>query len=111
MRNLQVQLLFLKLFLIIACFSCFGFKNAFDQHAWHPYKLVRVFPAHLDVYEGFSDHFKKTIKSYITVGYNFDVMRHACLVLYPITVYSYGFLFNCSTVGQASDYDVSDVKL
>ena len=27
----------------------------------------------------------------------------ACLVLNPITVYSYGFLFNCSSVGQASD--------
>ena len=31
-------------------------------------------------------------------------MRHsACLVLNPITVYSYGFLFNCTTVGQTSD--------
>ena len=27
-----------------------------------------------------------------------------CLVLNPITVYSYGFLLNCTTVGQASDY-------
>ena len=27
----------------------------------------------------------------------------ACLVVNPITVYSYGFLFNCATVGQASD--------
>ena len=27
----------------------------------------------------------------------------ACLVLNPITVYSYGFLVNCTTVGQASD--------
>ena len=32
------------------------------------------------------------------------IMRQsACLVLNPITVYSYGFLFNCTTVGQASD--------
>ena len=29
--------------------------------------------------------------------------RQVCLVLNPITVYSYGFLFNCTTVGQASD--------
>ena len=37
-------------------------------------------------------------------GYNLDIMRQsACLVLNPITVYSYGFLFNCTTVGQASD--------
>ena len=52
----------------------------------------------------FSDQFKKFIKSYIKVGYNLDVMRQsACLVLNPITVYSYGFLFNCTTVGQGSD--------
>ena len=32
------------------------------------------------------------------------LMRQSeCLVLNPITVYSYGFLFNCTTVGQASD--------
>ena len=32
------------------------------------------------------------------------IMRQsACLVLNPITVYSYGFLFNCTRVGQASD--------
>ena len=38
------------------------------------------------------------------LGYNLDVMRQsACLVLNPIMVYSYGFLFNCTTVGQASD--------
>ena len=33
-----------------------------------------------------------------------DIMRQsACLVVNPITVYSYGFLFNCTTVGQALD--------
>ena len=48
--------------------------------------------------------FKKIVKRYIRVGYNLDIMRQsACLVLNPITVYSYGFLFNCTTVGQASD--------
>ena len=52
----------------------------------------------------FSDQFKKIVKRYIMVGYNLDIMRQsACLVLNPITVYSYGFLFNCTTVGQASD--------
>ena len=45
----------------------------------------------------FCDQFKKIIKRYKNVGYI------ACLVLNPITVYSYGFLFNCTTVGQASD--------
>ena len=52
----------------------------------------------------FSDQFRNIIKRYIKLGYNLDVMRQsACLVLNPITVYSYGFLFNCTTVGQASD--------
>ena len=52
----------------------------------------------------FSDQFKKIVKRYIRVRYNLDIMRQsACLVLNPITVYSYGFLFNCTTVGQASD--------
>ena len=52
----------------------------------------------------FSDQFKKLVKRYIRVGYNLDIMRQsACLVLNPITVYSYGFIFNCTTVGQASD--------
>ena len=53
----------------------------------------------------FSDHFKKIVIRYIRVGYNLDIMRQsACLVLNPIMVsYSYGFLFNCATVGQASD--------
>ena len=52
----------------------------------------------------FSDQFKKIVKRYIRVGYNLDIMRQsACLVLNPITVNSYGFLFNCTTVGQTSD--------
>ena len=51
----------------------------------------------------FSYQFKKIIKRYIKVGYNLDVMwQSACLVLNPITVYIYGFLFNCTTVGQVS---------
>ena len=46
----------------------------------------------------------KVVKRNIRVGYNLDIMRQsACLVLNPITVYGYGFLFNCTTVGQASD--------
>ena len=53
----------------------------------------------------FSDQFKKIIKRYKKkVGYNLDIMRQsACLVVNPITVFSYGFLFNCTAVGQASD--------
>ena len=49
------------------------------------------------------DQFKKIINRYKNVGYNLDAMRQsACIVLNPIMVYNYGFLFNCKTVGQAS---------
>ena len=52
----------------------------------------------------FSDQFKKIIKLYKKVGYNLDIMRQsACLIVNPNKVYSYGFLFNCIMVGQASD--------
>ena len=52
----------------------------------------------------FSDQFKKIVKRYIRVRYNLDIMRQSTwLVLNPITVDSYGFLFNCTAVGQASD--------
>ena len=52
----------------------------------------------------FGDQFNKIVKRYIRVGYNLDIMRQsACLLLSPITVYSYGFLFNCTTEGQALD--------
>ena len=49
-----------------------------------------------------SDQIKKIVKRYIRFGYNLDIRRQsACLVLTPITVYIYGFLFICTTVGQA----------
>ena len=52
----------------------------------------------------FSDQLKNIVKRYIRVGYNLDIMQQtARLVLNPITVYSYGFISNCTTVGQASD--------
>ena len=83
-----------------------GFKTLLQQGISEP-----IFYGDL-VYEfkrivgkpNFSDQSKKIIKRYIKVGYNLDVMRQsACLVLNPTTVYSYGFLFNCTTVGQDLD--------
>ena len=78
-----------------------------------PYKLVYIPKFYGDlVYKfkrivgkpNFSDQFKKIIKHNIKVEYNLDVIRQsACLVLNPIMVSSYVFLFNCMTVGQASD--------
>ena len=76
-------------------------------------EFYSVFLGYLHLYKFYSSFLKnKIVKRYVRVGYNVDVMRQsACLVLNPITVYSYGFLFNSTTVGQTSDYDGSDVKL
>ena len=52
----------------------------------------------------FPYHFKKIIIRYITIGYNKDVLQQtACLVVNPITVNSFAYLFNCMTVGRASN--------
>ena len=52
----------------------------------------------------FPYHFKKTIVRYKKIGYNIDVLRQtACLVVNPIKVNSFAYLFNCTTLGRASD--------
>ena len=49
-------------------------------------------------------YFKKTIVRYKKIGYNVDVLQQtACLVVNPIQVNSFAYLFNCTTVGRASD--------
>ena len=52
----------------------------------------------------FPYHFKKIIVRYKKIGFNIDVLRQtACLVVNPIKVNSFAYLFNCTTVGRASD--------
>ena len=52
----------------------------------------------------FPYHYKKIIVRYKKIGYNIDVLRQtARLVVNPIKVNSFAYLFNCSTVGRASD--------
>ena len=83
-----------------------GFKTLLQQGISEPifygdlvYKFKRIVGK-----PNFSDQFKKIVKRYVRVGYNLYIMRQsACLALNPITVYSNGFLFICTTVGQASD--------
>ena len=48
----------------------------------------------------FPNHFKRRINRYKSI----DVLRQtACLVVNPIKVNSLAYLFNCTTVSQASD--------
>ena len=50
----------------------------------------------------FPYHFKRIIVRYKKIGYNIDVLRQtACLVVSPIKVNSFAFVFNRTTVGRA----------
>ena len=52
----------------------------------------------------FPYHFKKIVVRYKNIGYNINVMRQtACLVVNPIKVNSFAYLFNCTTVGRTSN--------
>ena len=48
--------------------------------------------------------FIKIISHYKKIGYHINVLQQtACLVVNPITVGNFAFLFNCTPVGRASD--------
>ena len=52
----------------------------------------------------FPYHFKKIVVRYKKNGYNINVLRQtACLVVNPIKVKRFAYLFNCTTVGRTSD--------
>ena len=63
------------------------------------YKLKKIVG-----FNNFSAQFIKIISHYIKVGYNINVLQqNACLVVNPITVCNFAFLFNCTPVGRTSD--------
>ena len=48
--------------------------------------------------------YKKIEKKEKNIGYNIKALQQtACLVVNPITVGNFAFLFNCTPVGQTSD--------
>ena len=52
----------------------------------------------------FSVQFRKIIVHCKRIGYNINIMRQsACLVFNPIMVNNFASLFNCMSVGRASD--------
>ena len=52
----------------------------------------------------FPHHFKKKIVRYKKICYNIDVLQQtAYLVVNPINVNNFAYLFDCTTVGRASD--------
>ena len=63
------------------------------------YKLKKIVGSN-----NFPAQFIKIISHYKKIGYNIDVLQQtACLVVKPITVDNFAFLFNCTHVGQTSD--------
>ena len=54
--------------------------------------------------DNFSAQFIKIISHHKKIGYNINVLQQtACLVVNPITVGKFAFLFNCTPVGRTSD--------
>ena len=52
----------------------------------------------------FSAQFIKIISHYKKIGYNINALQQtACLVVNPITVGNFAFLFNCTLVGRTTD--------
>ena len=52
---------------------------------------------------GFSAQFIGVVSHCRGIGYNINVLQQtACLVVNPITVGNFAFLFNCTPVGRAS---------
>ena len=55
-------------------------------------------------FNNFSAQFIKIISHCKKIGYNIKVLQQtACLVVNPIMVGNFAFLFNCTPVGRTSD--------
>ena len=48
--------------------------------------------------------FRKIVTRYRRIGYKNVIRQSACLVFNPIIVDNYAAVFNCTSVGRASDY-------
>ena len=63
------------------------------------YKMKKIVGSNI-----FSAQFIKRISHYKKIGYNINVLQQtACLVVNPITVGNFAFLFNCTPVGRTSE--------
>ena len=63
------------------------------------YKLKKIVGS-----DNFSAQFIKIISHYKKISYNFNVLQQtAWLVVNPITVGNFAFLFSCTPVGRTSD--------
>ena len=69
-----------------------------------PSLYISLAKEHNKTYCNMARKIDKTSECKLLDNLYLDIMRQsASLVVNPITVYSYGFIFYCTTVGQASD--------
>ena len=88
-----------------------GLKSLLRQRLSEPdfygelmYKLKKIVGS-----INFSAQFIKIISHYKKIGYNV-LQQTACLVVNPITVGKFAFLFNCTPVGRTSDSMMVQLK-
>ena len=84
----------------------FGLKTLLLQGLSEPEfycALVYKFRKIISKYE-FPYHFKKIIVRHKKIGHNIDVLRQtACFVVNSIKDENFAYLFDCTTVGRASN--------
>ena len=77
-------------------------RHGLSEHEFYGdlvYKLNKIVGS-----DNFSAQFIKIFSHYKKIGYNINVLQQtACLVVNPITVGNFDFLFNCMQVGRTSD--------
>ena len=70
-----------------------------EFYGYYVYKLNKIIGS-----DNFSVQFIKIISYYKKIGFNINVLQQtACLVVNPIMVGNFDFLFNCTPVGETSD--------
>ena len=82
-----------------------GLKSVVQQGLSEPESYGAFVYMFRNIYacNGFSTQFCKILQ-YIKIGYNINVTRQiACMIVNPITVKYFAFLFGCSPAGRASD--------
>ena len=91
---------------LISKFLQGGLKSLLRHGLWKPefygdlvYKLKKIVGSN-----NFSAQFIKIISCYKKIGYNINVLQQtACLVVNPVTVGNFAFLFHCTPVRLTSD--------
>ena len=77
-----------------------------NSNVFHNNLRIRLSPLKSPILRKYTNPFKRCgmYPSISKCNYNINVMRQtACLVVNPIKVNSFAYLFNCTTVGRTSD--------